>query len=81
VAGGGWFVSGGETHWLLQYYGVGLDAFSGRALYVGPTFYWRSARSFAVSVALSIQVAGGAVDFPGTLNLRNFERQQARLRF
>jgi hypothetical protein len=40
----------------------------------------RLAKNFSVSAALSVQVAGIAVDAPGPLNLRDFERLQARLR-
>jgi hypothetical protein len=40
----------------------------------------RLSKNFAVSAALSIQVAGSAVDERGSLNLRDFERLQARLR-
>ena len=37
-----------------------------------------SEKNFAVSATLSIQVAGIAVDAPGALNLRDFERLQGR---
>lgn len=72
---------GGETHYVRGYDGVGLDAFNGDALFVGPTAYARLSRSFSISAAWSVQVAGNANDVPGPLNLRDFERHQARLRF
>jgi hypothetical protein len=70
-----------ETHYVRGYEGIGAKVFLGDALFVGPTTYLRLAKNFAVSGALSIQVAGSAVDVPGSLNLRDFERLQARLRF
>jgi hypothetical protein len=72
---------GVETHYVRGYDGIGANVFLGDALFVGPTTYLRLAKNFAVSGALSIQVAGSAVDLSGSLNLRDFERLQARLRF
>ena len=70
-----------ETHYVRGYDGITANAFLGDALFVGPTTYMRLSKTFAVSGALSIQVAGNAVSVPGSLNLRDFERLQARLRF
>lgn len=70
-----------ETHYVRGYDGIGANVFLGDALFVGPTTYLGLSKNFAVSAALSIQVAGTAVDVPGSLNLRDFERLQARLRF
>jgi hypothetical protein len=47
-------------------------------LFVGPTTYVRLSKSFALSAALSIQVAGDAANVLGSPNLRDFERLQAR---
>ena len=69
-----------ETHYVRGYDGAGANVFLGDALFVGPTTYLRLSKSFSVSAALSVQVAGIAVDVPGSLNLRDFERLQARLR-
>jgi hypothetical protein len=70
-----------EAHHLLSYDGTGLDNFSGQALFLGPTAYVLLSDNLAVSAAWSFQVAGGAVDLSGPLNLRDFERYQARVRF
>jgi hypothetical protein len=72
---------GVEAHYLRGYDGIGFDVFDGDALFVGPTAYARLSRNFAISAAWSTQVVGQAVDVPGLLNLRDFERHQARLRF
>ncbi|MFI5001101.1 MAG: hypothetical protein ACHQK9_14585 [Reyranellales bacterium] len=61
--------------------GIGFDVFDGDAWFVGPTAYARLSSDFSISAAWSIQVAGQAIDVPGLLNLRDFERHQARLRF
>jgi hypothetical protein len=70
-----------ETHYIRGYDGITANAFLGDALFVGPTTYLQFSKSFAASAALNIQVAGNAVNVPGPLNLRDFERLQARLRF
>ncbi len=72
---------GGESHYRRVYDGIGLDGFSGDALFVGPTAYWQVTENFAVSGAWSLQVAGGAGGVSGNLNLRDFERHEVRLRF
>ena len=70
-----------EAHYERAYGGTGLNALSGDALFLGPTTYLLVTRNLAVSVAWSIQVAGGAVAIPGSLDLNDFERSQLRLRF
>jgi hypothetical protein len=70
-----------ETHYVRAYDGIGLNAFAGDAWFVGPTTYLRLSKNFAASAAWSIQASGGAVDLPGATNLRDFERNQIRLRF
>ena len=72
---------GAESHYLRIYDGIGLNSFSGDALFVGPTAYWQVTETFAVSAAWSLQVTGGSAGLPGSLNLRDFERHVVRLRF
>jgi hypothetical protein len=72
---------GAEAHYVRGYDGTGFNVFDGDALFVGLTAYARLSKTFAISAAWSIQVAGQATDVPGRLNLRDFERHQARLRF
>jgi hypothetical protein len=68
---------GAESHYQRTYDGIGLNSFTGDALFIGPTAYWQVTEDFAVSAAWSIQVAGGAA---GNLNLRDFEQHEVRLR-
>jgi hypothetical protein len=42
--------------------------------------YASLSKNIAVSAAWSVQVAGHAVDIPGSLDLKNFERHRAQLR-
>ncbi len=73
----------GADLWYLQHYeGIGFNAFTGDALYLGPTFYWQIAPKVAVSAAWETQVAGREVGaMAGNLDLTDFSRQRARLLF
>jgi hypothetical protein len=72
---------GAEVRHLGSYDGLGLDRFAGRAQFAGPTFYWKISERFWTSAAWSFQVAGRAANDAAALDLTNFERQQAILRF
>ncbi|WP_245288278.1 hypothetical protein [Bradyrhizobium sp. Ec3.3] len=71
---------GGEVRYLRAYDGLGLDVFSGQALFAGPTFYLQITRGMALSGAWNAQIAGRTAG-GGSLDLTHFERQQAKLRF
>jgi hypothetical protein len=75
--------AGVEARYLRAYdQGLGLNRLAGQAFYVGPTFFANLGERAWVSMAWGIQVAGYATDAgAGTLDLTNFERQQARLHF
>lgn len=72
---------GGEARYLRQYDGPGLDSFAGEGFFVGPTIYFKLSRRAWIAAAWSPQVAGHATATAGSLDLVNFERQQARLLF
>jgi hypothetical protein len=72
---------GAEARYLRDYSGAALNAFSGQALYVGPTFYARLGSKAFMSAAWDVQVWGGATTAPGALDLTNFDRHQAKVRF
>jgi len=72
---------GGEARYLRDYSGAALNTFSGQALYAGPTVYARFGSKAFISVAWDVQVWGGAAAALGALDLTNFERHQAKLRF
>ena len=72
---------GGEARYFRRYEGLGLDTFSGHALFLVPTVYAQLSQRSWIAIGWSIQVAGKSVDDPGRLDLINLERQQARLLF
>ncbi len=72
---------GGEARYLRQYEGFGLDNFAGQGFFVGPTAYLKFSEHAWMTIAWSAQVAGHATAVAGSLDLVNFERQQARLLF
>ena len=72
---------GGEARYLRQYDGPGLDSLAGEGLFLGPTVYVKLSRRTWIAAAWSAQVAGHATAIAGSLDLVNFERQQARLLF
>jgi hypothetical protein len=71
---------GAEARYMRSYDGIGFDPFAGQALFIGPTMYASLSKTVAISAAWSVQVAGHAVDIPGSLDLKNFERHRAQLR-
>jgi hypothetical protein len=75
------FFFGGEARYFRKYEGLGLDMFSGHALFLGPTVYAKLSKRSWIAIAWSTQVGGKSADDPGRLDLVNFERQQARLLF
>jgi hypothetical protein len=74
-------IMGGELRYLLTYEGLGLNTFMGEALYLGPTFSWHITDKIGLSGTVNFQIAGNAVGDPRPLDLDNFERVQALLRF
>jgi hypothetical protein len=63
------------------YEGVTLQTFDGHALFVGPTLQINFTPKILLAAAFSAQVAGQAVDDPRALDLTNFERYRANLKF
>ena len=72
---------GGEARYLRQYDGLGFDNLAGQGFFVGPTVYFKLSQRAWMTIAWSAQVAGQATAVAGSLDLVNFERQQARLLF
>jgi len=71
---------GGEVRYLRSYEGAALNTFSGHAVYLGPTAFVTLPNNYWISAALNFQVWGRAVGVPGSLDLTNFERYQAKFR-
>jgi hypothetical protein len=69
----------GVDLWYLRHYeGVAFNSFTGDAVYLGPTFYWKIAPKVLMSAAWEAQVAGHEVGV-GTLDLADFSRHRAML--
>jgi hypothetical protein len=69
---------GAEARNLRHYDGLGLNAFAGQALYIGPTLYATFGERYFDSAAWNVQVWGAVAGTSGALD--NFERHQAKLR-
>jgi hypothetical protein len=56
-----------------------FNSFTGDAVYLGPTFYWKIAPKVLMSAAWEAQVAGHQVGIGSALDLTDFSRSRARL--
>jgi hypothetical protein len=74
-------VLGVEARYIRAYEGIGLDRLQGDAVFVGPTFSTHLSKNIGLSGTFSTQIAGKALDDSRRLDLSNFERHQAMLRF
>jgi hypothetical protein len=75
------FLLGGEARYFRKYEGVGLDELAGEAFFVGPTAYFQLSERARLTATWSIQAWGRPAGMSATLDLVNFERQQARVVF
>jgi hypothetical protein len=66
--------------WYLRHYeGPTLGSFTGDAVYLGPTFFWKISPKTFVSASWEAQITGREIGGPSPLNLADFSRQRARL--
>jgi len=75
------FLLGGEVRYFRRYDGIGLDALAGQALFIGPTAYFQLSERARLTANWSVQAWGRPAASNATLDLVNFERQQAKLVF
>ena len=72
----------GADLWYLRHYdGAAFNSFTGDAVYLGPTFYWKIAPKVLMSAAWEAQVAGHQPGVSGALDLADFSHHRARLLF
>jgi hypothetical protein len=73
----------GSEMWYLRHYdGAWFNSFTGDALFVGPTLFVQLSPKMFIAAAWNMQVWGRETDNPGvTLNLAEFSRQRAKLKF
>mgnify|MGYP001135567418 CR=1 FL=1 len=74
-------VIGGEIWYLRHYDSIGLSNFTGDAVMAGPTLYVQFTPKMFMTAAWNTQVYGREVGNPASLNLAEFQRQRAKLKF
>jgi hypothetical protein len=74
-------VVGGEVWYLRHYDSIGLSNFTGDAVMVGPTMYVQFTPKMFMTAAWNMQVYGREVGNPVSLNLAEFQRHRAKLKF
>jgi hypothetical protein len=72
-------VVGADLWYLRHYDGAAFNSFTGDAVYLGPTLYWKIASKVLMSAAWEMQIAGHEPGVSSTLDLTDFSRQRARL--
>jgi len=72
---------GGEVWYLRHYDAANLTAFTGDAVMLGPTLYVQFTPKIFMVAAWNTQVWGREVGNPVSLNLAEFQRHRARLKF
>ena len=68
---------GAEARYFRRYDALNL---TGHALFVGPTMFVQFSKNWTISGAWGIQVAGHAIDIPGSLDLTNYMHHQVLFR-
>jgi hypothetical protein len=74
-------VLGGEIWYLRHYDSLTLTAFTGDAVMLGPTLYIRFTPKMFMTAAWNTQVWGREIGNPVSLNLAEFQRHRAKLKF
>src|SRR4051794_25477845 len=73
-------VIGAELDYYRHYDTLGLSQFTGDALFLGPTLYYKFARKWFLTAAWNAQIAGKEIDTGNHLNLEEFSRQRAKFK-
>jgi hypothetical protein len=74
-------VVGAEAWYLRHYDAANLTAFTGDAVMLGPTLYVQFTPKMFMTAAWNTQVWGREIGNPVSLNLAEFQRHRARLKF
>jgi hypothetical protein len=72
-------VVGADLWYLRHYDGAAFNSFTGDAVYLGPTFYWKIAPKVLMSAAWEAQIAGHEPGVSSALDLTDFSHHRARL--
>src|SRR5438552_6446835 len=74
-------VLGGEVWYLRHYDAANLTAFTGDAVMLGPTLFVRFTPKMFMTAAWNAQIWGREIDNQVSLNLAEFQRHRAKLKF
>ena len=74
-------VIGADLWYLRHYDDMAFGTFTGDAVYLGPTLFWKISSKMLMSAAWETQVAGREAGVTSALNLADFSRQRARVLF
>ena len=74
-------VVGGEVWYLRHYDAANLTAFTGDAVMLGPSVYIQFTPKMFMTAAWNTQVWGREIGNPVSLNLAEFQRHRAKLKF
>jgi hypothetical protein len=74
-------VVGGEVWYLRHYDSAALTSFTGDAVMLGPTLYIQFTPKMFMTAAWNTQVWGREIGSPVSLNLAEFQRNRAKLKF
>jgi hypothetical protein len=74
-------VVGGEVWYLRHYDALNLTSFTGDAVMLGPTLYLQFTPKMFMTAAWNTQVWGREIGNPVSLNLAEFQRHRAKLKF
>ena len=74
-------VVGGEVWYLRHYDSAALTAFTGDAAMLGPTLYIQFTPKMFMTAAWNTQLWGREIGNPVSLNLAEFQRNRAKLKF
>src|SRR4030088_392720 len=74
-------VVGGEVWYLRHYDSAALTSFTSDAVMLGPTLYIQFAPKMFMTAAWNTQVWGREIGSPVSLNLAEFQRNRAKLKF
>jgi hypothetical protein len=72
---------GAEAWYLRHYDGLWFNTFTGDAVFVGPTLYVQLSRKTFMTAAWNTQVAGHEVGVSDRLDLADFSRHRAKVKF
>jgi hypothetical protein len=74
-------VIGADLWYLRHYDGAVLNSFTGDAVYLGPTLYWKIAPKVLMSAAWEAQIAGHEPGVSSALDLSDFSHHRAKVLF